>query len=293
MKRIIILVSLFLSTYSLLADDLTPIPELKQSVIDLTYTLNNDYKEYLLNSLQEIEQETGNQIVVLIISTTGKETIEEYSNRVAQKWRIGKRAYPDGIIIVIAKNDRKIRIEIGAGIKDKIPNEIANRIIEEKMIPEFKDGRYYAGINAAIFQLKYLIKGYPSIADTMSKRTKKGILKYFIFSFLSSIVVVIIIIAVKNKKTRGIIIVILSIISALVGIGFFFSYISALFPIFTTVFIIVGIGFLLFLGGKVMSRNNYKSSSKTRSSGSYSSNSNSSFSGRGGSFGGGGASGSW
>jgi len=96
---------------------------------------------------------------VLIVPTTEPEAIEQYSIRVADAWKIGREKEDDGVIVVIAKNDRKMRIEVGYGLEGAIPDAYAKRIISEQMGPKFKRGDFYGGLNAATDQIAGLIEG--------------------------------------------------------------------------------------------------------------------------------------
>ena len=294
-KTILILIFFLLSLSSIYAQK-AKIPDLENRVTDLSNKLSSQENVFLENSLSRIEKETGSQIAILLVHSTGSESIETFSMRVAEKWKIGSEERNDGIIMIVAMQDRKIRIEVGYGLESTIPDAIAKRIIDEKIIPEFKESNYYNGINLAVIQFEYLLKGQPSIADTKSKKSKRGILNYFIISTIISVIFALIIISlafIKNKKTRKTFIIITVIVSILCSIGLFFAFLSVLGPIIKMILIICGIIFLVAITGKFMGGHSSGSGSSSCFSSGGSSNSGSSFSGGGGSFGGGGASGSW
>ncbi len=119
MKKILLFLFLIIC---ISAQDFQKIPELWQRVTDLTQTLAEDEKATLEQKLEKFENETKSQIAVLIIPTTQPETIEEYSMRVVEKWKLGREGVDDGILLLIAKNDRKLRIEVGYGIEGIIPD---------------------------------------------------------------------------------------------------------------------------------------------------------------------------
>ena len=114
--------------------ELVAIPALKSRVTDLTQTLSPAEQNQLEAKLANFEQQKGSQIAVLIVSTTQPEDIAQYSIRVAESWKIGREKQDDGILVLIAKNDRKMRIEVGYGLEGAIPDLIAKRIISEVMV---------------------------------------------------------------------------------------------------------------------------------------------------------------
>ncbi|MCS7205721.1 MAG: YgcG family protein [Leptospiraceae bacterium] len=130
--------------------DFVPIPPLTGRVVDLTNTLTETQINQLTNKLEQIEQTTKAQVVVVLLPTTGIETIEEYSIRLAEEWKIGRKGYDDGLILLVAKEDRKIRLEVGYGLEGIIPDAIAKRILSEVIIPEFRKGNFYEGIDKGI-----------------------------------------------------------------------------------------------------------------------------------------------
>jgi uncharacterized protein len=138
-----------------------PIPALTARVTDQTATLGAAEVAELGRSLEALEQRHGSQIAVLIVSTTEPETIEQYSIRVAESWKIGRRGVEDGVIIVVAKNDRRVRIEVGYGLEGAIPDAVAKRIIAEQILPNFKSGNYFEGIRSGVRALSSVIAGEP------------------------------------------------------------------------------------------------------------------------------------
>lgn len=139
--------------------ELVPVPALQQRVTDLTQTLSAEQQSALEQKIAAFEQQKGSQIAVLIVPTTQPEVIEQYSIRVAEAWQIGRDKQDDGVIIVVAKNDRKMRIEVGYGLEGAIPDLVAKRIITEVMAPHFKQNDFYGGISNAIDTLVSLIAG--------------------------------------------------------------------------------------------------------------------------------------
>jgi uncharacterized protein len=139
--------------------ELVAVPALKTRVTDLTQTLSPDQQAQLEAKLTAFEQEKGSQIAVLIVPTTQPEDIAQYSIRVVDAWKLGRAKQDDGILILLAKNDRKMRIEVGYGLEGAIPDLTAKRVISEVMAPSFRQGDYYGGLNNAVDKLIGLIAG--------------------------------------------------------------------------------------------------------------------------------------
>ena len=138
-----------------------PIPPLTGRVVDETASLSVEQKRALEAKLQDFEQRKGSQIAVLLIGTTFPEPIESYSIRVADAWKIGRKGVSDGIVIVVAKSDRAMRLEVGYGLEGAIPDAMARRLIDEVFIPGFREGDFYEGLSAGIDRLIKVIDGEP------------------------------------------------------------------------------------------------------------------------------------
>ncbi|OGV76422.1 MAG: hypothetical protein A3I83_05515 [Methylotenera sp. RIFCSPLOWO2_02_FULL_45_14] len=153
--------------------ELVSIPVLKTHVTDLTQTLTAEQQSLLEAKLASFEQQKGSQIAVLIVPTTQPEVIEQYSIRVTDVWKLGREKPDDGLLLLVAKDDRKMRIEVGRGLEGAIPDLIAKRIINEIMQPHFKQGDFYGGIDNAIDRLIGLVSGEqlpaPDLPDTGTK----------------------------------------------------------------------------------------------------------------------------
>jgi len=139
--------------------ELASIPTSQHRVTDLTQTLSSEQQTALEQKIAAFEQEKGSQIAVLIIPTTQPEAIEQYSIRVAEAWKIGREKEDDGVILLVAKDDHKMRIEVGYGLEGAIPDLIAKRVITEIMAPSFKQGDFNGGISKAVDALMGLIAG--------------------------------------------------------------------------------------------------------------------------------------
>jgi uncharacterized protein len=135
------------------------VPELSRRVTDLTATLDAGQVAALESKLATFEAQKGSQIAVLIVPTTQPEDIAQFGIRVAEQWKIGRVKVDDGVILIVAKDDRKLRLEVGYGLEGAIPDAIAKRVIAETITPYFKAGDYYGGIDAGVQQLMRLIEG--------------------------------------------------------------------------------------------------------------------------------------
>ena len=152
--------ALLLVSLCALAED-RPIPALTGRVVDETAALTAEQKRALEEKLQAFEQRKGSQIAVLITGTTFPEPIESFSIRVADSWKIGRKGVSDGILVVVAKSDRAMRLEVGYGLEGAIPDAMARRLIDEVFIPGFREGNFYEGLNAGIDRLIKVIDGEP------------------------------------------------------------------------------------------------------------------------------------
>ncbi len=134
------------------------VPPLTALVLDQTGTLTPDQSRMMEAKLDWIELGTGAQIAVVIIPTTGPESVEAYSQRAFNTWGLGRRDINDGVLLLIAKDDRTVRIEIGLGLEQAIPDDKAAAIIQDKMLPAFRTGDFAGGLVAAISALLPLIR---------------------------------------------------------------------------------------------------------------------------------------
>ena len=137
------------------------VPTLTGRVVDQAATLTSEQKATLEQTLQAFEARKGSQIAVLIVPTSAPETIEQYALRVAEQWKLGRKKVDDGAILVVAKNDRALRIEVGYGLEGALNDATSKRIISETITPRFKDGDFYGGIAAGIDQIIRVIDGEP------------------------------------------------------------------------------------------------------------------------------------
>jgi uncharacterized protein len=157
----VLLVALFFCVVPAQAQQLAPVPELKTPVTDLTGTLQPDQVAALDAKLRAFAQTKGSQVAVLIVPTTRPEEIEQYSIRVVDAWKLGRGKVDDGVLLLVALNDRRVRIEVGYGLEGALPDATANRIVQLDITPSFKRGDYYGGINTGVDRIMRTIEGEP------------------------------------------------------------------------------------------------------------------------------------
>jgi uncharacterized protein len=142
------------------AEDLA-IPPLTARVVDRTGTLDVRQIQTLEAELAQLERRKGAQVAVLLVPSTKPEDIAQYSIRVVDAWRLGRKNVDDGVLLIVAKDDHRVRIEVGRGLEGAIPDAAAARIIREYIAPKFRTGDYYGGLQDAIGALTKLIDGEP------------------------------------------------------------------------------------------------------------------------------------
>ncbi len=160
-----LLASLLLAPVLALAA-LVDVPAFSAHVVDLTQTLSASEQSELEAKLSNYQQTKGSQIAILLVPTTQPEAIEQYAIRVVDEWKLGRENVDDGILMLIAKDDRKIRIEVGYGLEGAVTDLYAKRIVSQTMTPYFKQGDFAGGIEIAVNQLIGLIDGEPLPAPT-------------------------------------------------------------------------------------------------------------------------------
>ncbi|WP_420579821.1 TPM domain-containing protein [Reichenbachiella sp.] len=278
---------IFLSNITI-AQDYVAIPENKQRITDLTQTISGNDLEYLEDKLRRFEETKGSQIAVLILTSTKPEEIEQFSIRVAEKWEIGRGGIDDGVLMIVAMGDRKIRIDVGYGLEGAIPDIYAKRIIENIITPEFRHSQFASGINKGVDAIMDLINGEDLPAVTKKNYRPQGSAKNFSIGLIVFGLIILSVIKAMIKKSSMkfivalVIAVLLAWIMANVIMGIF-SFIVSLFVLFSNS--TGGRG-----GGGYYGGGYYGGSGGGFSSGGGGFGG---FSGGGGGFGGGGASGGW
>lgn len=166
------------------------VPPLTGRVTDQTATLSAEQKTALEQTLQALEARKGSQLAVLMVPTTAPETIEQYALRVAEQWKLGRKKVDDGAILVIAKDDRTLRIEVGYGLEGALNDATSKRIINEVITPRFKQGDFNGGIAAGVEQIIRVIDGEPLPAPKgISSGNTSDISQYVPIIFILALVV--------------------------------------------------------------------------------------------------------
>jgi uncharacterized protein len=150
------------------------VPALTARVTDLTGTLTAQQRAALEERLAAFEASKGSQIAVLIVPTTQPETIEQFGIRVGDAWKVGRKGVDDGAILLIALKDRALRIETGYGLEGVLPDAVARRIIDEHIVPRFKQGDYFGGIDAGLTRMMSVIEGEPLPPPRGTARPRAG-----------------------------------------------------------------------------------------------------------------------
>lgn len=152
-------IGVLLLATTVLAQNLREIPNLESHVTDLTGTLTAEQTQALQTRLAQLEQATGSQFAVLLIDSTEPEAIEQYAFRAAEAWKLGRSGVDDGVLLLVAVADRRLRIEVGYGLEGALPDARANRIIDQYITPHFREGDFAGGISAGIAAIAALVEG--------------------------------------------------------------------------------------------------------------------------------------
>ena len=270
------------------------VPQLTGRVVDQTGTLSSAEVAALSQKLRDFENRKGSQIAVLIVPTTQPETIEQFSIRAAEAWKIGRKKVDDGAILVVAKNDRHLRIEVGYGLEGALTDVTSRRIIDEIITPKFRTGDFSGGISDGVDRMIRVIDGepLPVPSPTVSFGSLDDLAPLFIVTLFVSIGVGGFFRAILGRllgsvATGGIIAALSWLILGSFALAMVLGVIGFIIGFIADLFSAMGPSTGSSRGG---------SWSSGSSGGGWSSGSSSdsgSFSGGGGSFGGGGASGSW
>lgn len=156
------------------AHALTAVPPLSGRMIDQTDTLSAEQQRVLEQRLRAFEEKKGSQIAVLIVSQIGDEAIESFSMRVAERWKLGRRKIDDGAILIVVKDQRQLRIEVGYGLEGVLNDATSKRIIEELMVPAFRRGDFEGGISAGVDAMMRVIEGEPLPAPPVNAVPQPG-----------------------------------------------------------------------------------------------------------------------
>ncbi|HSD97690.1 MAG TPA: YgcG family protein [Sulfuricaulis sp.] len=285
LARGLCLLALFLTSLAVHAE--VAVPPLKARITDLTGTLSPSQRDTLERELQAFESRKGSQIAVLIVPTTQPEAIEQYSLRVAEAWKLGRKGIDDGVLLLVAKDDRELRIEVGYGLEGVIPDAVAKRVVSEIIIPFFKQGDFYGGIHAGVARLIRLVDGEPLPPLQARDNSWSGIFDYAPFIIIAAFVGGGMLRALFGRLIGG------SVAGGVTGLILWFIAGSALMALIAGIVVFV----LVMAAGVQLGPSRYGGWPGGGYGGGYgggwSSGGGGGFSGGGGGFGGGGASGKW
>jgi uncharacterized protein len=293
----------FLICWPFAASAQVAVPSLSGRVVDQTGTLSASDVAALTQRLKDLETRKGSQVAVLIVPTTQPEAIEQFSIRVAEAWKIGRKKIDDGALLVVAKDDHKLRIEVGYGLEGALPDVTARRIIDEIIVPRFKTGDFAGGISAGVDRIVRVIDGEPlpvpkpEVSHSVDPNMFFDII-FSPFGFIGYAAIAAIMRGLLGRLfgsgvTAGV-------VGAMVWFLLGSIVVSGIFGV--AAFFLTMFGDSILAASQQVSRNgrggygggwSSGSSGGSWSSGSGSGSSGGGFSGGGGSFGGGGASGSW
>jgi uncharacterized protein len=275
--------------FAALAD--VAVPPLTGRVVDKTATLSSSDIASLDQTLKGFEARKGSQVAVLIVPTTQPETIEQYSLRVAEAWKIGRRKIDDGAILVVAKDDRKLRIEVGYGLEGALTDVTSKRIIDEVITPKFRSGDFAGGISDGVNRILRVIDGEP-LPPPAQRQQNSGLLSQ-LDPFNPFLIVAVIVVGgifrgifgrlFGSLATGGLVAALFWFIAASLALSAISGIIAFLVTMFSDA--MTSSGGAGRGGGWVSGGGGGYSGGSSSDSGG--------FSGGGGSFGGGGASGSW
>ncbi len=185
----VLAVVLLLGAGALPAQQPLTVPALTARVTDQTATLSVAEQAALDGRLADLEARKGSQIAVLILPTARPESIEQFSLRVAEAWKLGRKGVDDGILLLVAKDDREVRVEVGYELEGAIPDATANRVIDEFILPRFREGDYAGGINAGVDRLIGLVDGEPLPEPEASRAPDARLANVLPVVFILSLVV--------------------------------------------------------------------------------------------------------
>ena len=295
--RAAILALLMCWVYPALAD--VAVPPLVGRVVDQTATLSSGDIDALQQTIRAFESSKCSQLAVLIVPTTEPETIEQYSIRVAEAWKIGRKKVDDGALLVVAKNDRKLRIEVGYGLEGALNDVTSKRIIDEIITPKFKSGDFAGGISAGVERIIGVIDGEPLPAPPPrpQRQGDNSDLTQFLNPFNPFTIIIVLVLGGVFRSVFGRLFGSIA-TGGLIGIVAWFIFgsliLSGIAGVIASIFTMFSDSITAATPrGRGGWSGGSSGSSWGGSSGGSSSSDSGGFSGGGGSFGGGGASGSW
>lgn len=203
-RRFVALCLLLLASAVASAQQLAAIPALDSPVVDTTGTLDAATRAQLVQQAQALQQRKGSQLQVLIVDSTAPEDIAQYAQRVYDQWKIGRKGVDDGVILVVAKADRRVRIQPGYGLEGAIPDATASRVIQEYLVPKFRAGDFAGGITDATAQLVRLIDGETLPAPVADHRAGPDSGGNWLFALIAAFIVANVLRAVFGGLPAGV-----------------------------------------------------------------------------------------
>ena len=275
------------------------VPPLVGRVVDQTGTLSTNDVSALNQTIRAFEARKGSQVAVLIVPTTDGEAIEQYSIRVAEAWKIGRKKIDDGVLLVIAKNDRKLRIEVGYGLEGALTDVTSKRIIDEIITPRFRNGDFSGGISAGVDRILRVVEGEKLPAPAQSE-PQQGFQPSWLLDHVNPfnpfMIFAVFVVGAAMRATLGRLIGAVA-TGGIVGVLAWFFIQSLILAALAAIIVFIIALFGDFAnntgGGGRSSSSGWSGGGGGSSDWSSSSSSSSDSGGGGGSFGGGGASGSW
>jgi len=275
------------------AQGLVPVPALSGRVVDASAVLSTEQRQALEGKLAALETSSGSQVVILMVPSTLPEDIASFGNRVGNTWRIGRKGVGDGLLLIVATSDRKLRFEVAKSLEGAIPDLAAKQIIDEAISPRFKQGDYAGGLDAGVDQIAARIKGEALPVPSQGGANSGGSETFdwqnlIVFVFFGVFMVGSVVRRILGNKlgsvvTGGAVGVLVNMVTGSVLIAVFAAFVAMVFVLISS----VGSAFRgLGGGGFTGSGSGGGWSSGSDSGGGFSS-------GGGGDFGGGGASGDW
>jgi uncharacterized protein len=213
------------------------VPSLQTRITDLTGTLTQTQRAQLDGKLRDLESRKGSQIAILFVPTTEPEAIEQYSMRVAEQWKLGRKGVDDGVLILAALQDRTLRLEVGYGLEGVVPDAVAKRVVDEIMVPYFRQGDYYGGLTAGVDRLVRLIDGEPLPAPEQRDSNGAGN-NALPLLFVAAVALAGILRAIFGQLLGA------SIVSAIIGIAAWLIFGSIIFTLIAAIFT-----FIMTIGG--------------------------------------------
>ncbi|MFT4256392.1 MAG: TPM domain-containing protein [Pseudoxanthomonas sp.] len=238
----LLLVCLPLACGSAWAQQLAAIPPLDSPVIDVTATLDAAQKQQLQQQALDLQQRKGSQLQVLMVPSTQPEDIFSYSQRVFDAWKLGRQKIDDAVLIVVAKDDRRVRIHTGYGLEGAIPDATASRVIQEYMAPKFRSGDYGGGLIDGTAVLVKLIDGEPLPEPVSSNRSDSPDGDRWVFALFAAFIVANIVRGILGRAPKSLrslftggaaggVAWLLSALWPVTGLAAFFGFVFGLFAV--------------------------------------------------------------